>query len=262
MGGDDLRLLERPEVAPLGLGQEDRLDVGEVLAQVLEGVPERRVLGAHERHRRLDLCDAVEREAPDMPVVLGQRRLLQQAQQRLRVARQTLERPPLLRQVDGRVDQVAQVRAPLGRDLVARALERRDPVAPARPAVVCAQVLQRRQRGLDCDDLADALGMAGGEVERDVRAVAVADERRPLELEPVEQPEQVVRHVVGAVAGRRRAAVAVPAQVVGQDAEAVGQRGHELQVPDGEVAGDAVNHHHVRAVADLLVVEGETAVED
>ena len=238
------------------------MDVGQVLAQVLEGVLERRVLGAHEHHRGLDLCDAVEREAPDMPVVLGQRGLLQQAQQRLRVARQTLERAPLLRQVDGRVDQIAQVRAPLGRDLVARALERGDPVAPAGPPVVRAQVLERRQRGLDRHDLADPVGMAGGEVERDVRAVAVADQRRPLELESVEQPEQVVRHVVGGVARRRRAAVAVPAQVVGEDPEAVGQRRHELQVPDGQVAGDAVHHHHVRAVADLLVVKGEAAVED
>ena len=48
----------------------------------------------------------------------------------------------------------------------------------------------RRQRRLDRHDLADALGMAGGEVERDVGAVAVADERRPLELEPSSSPSR------------------------------------------------------------------------
>ena len=60
----------------------------------------------------------------------------------------------------------------------------------------------------------------------------------------------------GRVASRRHVAVAVAAQVVGQDPEAVRRGiGTMLQVPDGEVAGDPVDHHDVGTLADPLVVE-------
>ncbi len=65
----------------------------------------------------------------------------------------------------------------------------------------------------------------------------------------------------GDVAVGGRVAVAVAAQVVGEHAIAVGELGHDPQVPDGEVAREPVDHHQVGAFAELLVVQPQPARE-
>src|SRR5581483_8642431 len=94
-----------------------------------------------------------------------------------------------------------------------------------------------------------------GEVEADVGAIAMPDDRRPLDLERIEKLEQVVGHVVGRVATRSHVAVSVSTEVVRERAEAVRDHRDDLQVPDGEVSGEAMNHYEVGTLADLLVVE-------
>src|SRR5215203_620071 len=103
--------------------------------------------------------------------------------------------------------------------------------------------------------------MASGEVKGDVCAVAVTDHHRPFDFERLEQLEEIRRHVVRAVARGRRSAVAVPAQVVREDPEALGERGHYAQMPHGEVAGDAVDHDQIRSLANLLVVDPDAAAQ-
>jgi hypothetical protein len=76
-----------------------------------------------------------------------------------------------------------------------------------------------------------------------------------VDLQGVEHLQQIAGHVVGRVAGRRHVAVPVAPQVVGQDLEAVHQHRCDLQVPDREVAGQPVDHHQVRALADALVMQ-------
>ena len=61
------------------LGSRIGSTLGRCSSQILERLQERRMLRAHEHHGRLDRRDAVERQRPDAAVVVGQRRLLQQA---------------------------------------------------------------------------------------------------------------------------------------------------------------------------------------
>src|SRR4051812_4541075 len=68
-------------------------------------------------------------------------------------------------------------------------------------------------------------------------------------------------HLVKRVAARRHVAVAVATQIVGKDSEVIPEERDDLEVPDGEIAGQAVDHHEVRALADLLIVQFDAAAE-
>ena len=229
--------------------------------EVREGVKEGRLLRVHQDHRCLERADALQRQRADLAVVLGQARLVEQPQQRLGVARHPLQRAPLLGQVDRGAHQVTQVRAVRGRDRMSDVLQRVDPILPTHPVVAPARGLERRQGRLDRDHLAHTVGGTRCQVERDVGSVAVSGDHRPPDLQRVEQAEQVTRHVVQRVSGGRNVAVAVAAQVIGEDAEVLCEHRDHLQVPGRKVAGDSMDQHEIRAVPQPLIVQAHAVVQ-
>ena len=61
----------------------------------------------------------------------------------------------------------------------------------------------------------------------------------------VEEAAQILRHIRGRVARRRHVAVPVPAQIVSSDAVLAPQNGRHVEVPDCQIAEEAVQHHHI-----------------
>ena len=92
------------------------------------------------------------------------------------------------------------------------------PGRPADPILVLAQVHQGRQAGLQRHQLGYALGVQQAEVQRNVRAEAVAHQDRFFDAQGIQQAAQILHHVGGGVMVGRDVTIAVSAQVVGGDA--------------------------------------------
>lgn len=64
------------------------------------------------------------------------------------------------------------------------------------------------------------------------------------------------------VVGERYIAAAMTAQVIGCDAELVSKHGYQLQVPDSQIAGEAMEHHHIRPLAYTPVMDVDVIYEN
>ena len=88
----------------------------------------------------------------------------------------------------------------------------------------------------------EPLGLAQAGQKADVAAPVVADQRRPLDLERVEQCEQVVGQRLLLVARARRIGPAEPAQVGADHAPALGQRPDQLAPHRTSAAASRAEH--------------------
>ncbi len=106
-----------------------------------------------------------------------------------------------------------------------------------------------------------ALGFAGGNGQCRTTAQREADDRRALDLERVEHADQIAGEMTGGISRSDGGGVgqAVAALIVSDDAEAVSQR-QNLVKPHSLAAGEAVQQHHGRTVAD--VADGDSQVAD
>ena len=83
----------------------------------------------------------------------------------------------------------------------------------------------------------------------------MAHQDRALNPHFVEEAAQILGHIGGGVAGRSYVAVAVAAEVVGGDPILAAQDGRHVEVPDGQIAEEAMEHNYIRAHADRDVMQ-------
>jgi hypothetical protein len=77
----------------------------------------------------------------------------------------------------------------------------------------------------------------------------VADQDGLIDAHFIQEAAQIFGHIGRSVAGGGYVAVAVAAQVVGSDAVLAAQDGRHVEVPDRQIAQEAVQHDDVRAHA-------------
>ena len=128
------------------------------------------------------------------------------------------------------------------------------PGRPADPILVLAQVHQGGQAGLQRQQFGHALGIEQAEVHGDIGAEAVPHQDGPLDAHFIQEAAQIFGHVGRGVAGGRDVAIAVAAQIVGGDAVFAAQDGRHVEMPDGQIAKEAVQHHDVGPHADRDVM--------
>jgi hypothetical protein len=84
---------------------------------------------------------------------------------------------------------------------------------------------------------------------------AMAHQDGALDAHFVQEAAQILGHIGGGVAGGRDVAVAVAAEVVGGDAVLAAQDGRHVEMPDRQIAEEAVQHHNIGAHADRDVMQ-------
>jgi hypothetical protein len=83
----------------------------------------------------------------------------------------------------------------------------------------------------------------------------VAHQDGALDAHFIQEAAQVLGHIGGGVASGGDVAVAVAAEVVGGDAVLAAQDGRHVEVPDGQIAEEAVQHDNIGARADSDVMQ-------
>ena len=129
------------------------------------------------------------------------------------------------------------------------------PGRPADPVFIVAQVDQGGQARFERQQLEHALWVEQAEVHGDVGAEAVAHQDGSLDAHFIQEAAQILGHIGRGVAGGRYVAIAVAAEVIGSDAVLAAQDGRHVEVPDGQIAEEAMQHHHVGAHADSDVMQ-------
>ena len=78
-----------------------------------------------------------------------------------------------------------------------------------------------------------------------VGTVTVSNEMRLLNLKRIQQTHQISSHISRRVASGCQIGAAVSPEVIGRNAMLAPQNGHHFQMPHGQVARQAVEHHHI-----------------
>ena len=129
------------------------------------------------------------------------------------------------------------------------------PGRPADPVFVVAQMDQGRQARFERQQFGHALGVEQAEVHGDIGAEAVAHQDGSLDAHFIQEAAQILGHIGRGVARARDVAIAVAAEVIGGDAVLAAQDGRHVEVPDGQIAEEAVQHDDIGAHADSDVMQ-------
>ena len=104
----------------------------------------------------------------------------------------------------------------------------------------------RRRGTAKCDRL-DALGIARGQTLRDQATDGQADEGETLDPEMIEKSQKIVGMLIDRIGRLRRVREAMPALVVEDDTEILGEGRHDL-LPDAEIAPKGIDEDESGAV--------------
>ena len=197
----------------------------------------------------------IQRHSAYLFVVLQQRGVANQVQQRLAIARQPARRTVKLGSLQAELEQEFGVRALVLGNVDAYFFQLSHPGRPADPIFVVAQVDQGGQTRFECEQFGHPLGVQQAEVHGDVGAETMAHQDGPLDPHFIQEAAQILGHIGRSVACGGYVAVAVAAQVVGSDPVLAAQNRRHVEVPDGQISEEAVQHDDIGAHAYRNVVQ-------
>src|SRR5579871_1772286 len=128
--------------------QQNRRTVRKRVLEESIGAHEMRLLAVNQKRGRTNRADSVQRKLADSLVILEQRSVLDEADERLAIAGQTARRAVKLGRIQTGLKQVIDVGALVLRHREADLLELFHPISPAFPTLVLALFNQRGETGL------------------------------------------------------------------------------------------------------------------